>query len=524
MLEYREFPIREAIMYMLFSPSIALCFYYIYQLTHGALFLPIIVDHLPLLGIGALAAAIALPLVGKVIDRVHQPFYLAIVGSILPPIAMYLEMFIGSLGDFSPGIQYFVVTATFLGLTVSLVSLTVLMGRTIVIRFRGRITVSFLAFSVFLALLYPTMEQRGIPIKYGIISVPEIVAISTLVATCIIFQPWKFTQAPLAVVGNVLQYFVPMVLIMASYMLWYFNTKLLILSDPNVVSLVQEANLGLWEYAFFIGAIGIAGITADHFGRKASFSFMILLMSILSIFSSVFLYIDPVSRNLVLNARILLLFERSIEGYFLGLCLLLIWTELGSAKTKGFRVAMIWFFFLGYVCLFWAVDLEAWGWSIPTIISSIGREMAIFLTLVALYISGHLPEMIGREMEMEDLQIEFDDREVERTVESFLGEEDFEAVRHQLEILDVSSDLSDEEIDEILGEKFTEILPLRRVPGIGTVMEDKLQRAGYTSAAQLAGETPKKLSSKVPGLGLNRARKIIEAAREVVQRTLKGSE
>ncbi len=508
---------------MLFSPSIALSFYYILRVTQGVLLLPVIVDHMPLLGVGALASTIALPIVGFVIDRINRPVYLAIVGSALAPITMFIYMAMGTPNQYSPFIEYLVVINAFLGLALSLPSLTVLMSRTVVVRFRGRVAVSFLALSVFLALLYPTMESRGIPLSVFIIPIPETLAIVALIIVSAAVKPWRLTQVPLAASGKSMLYFMPTVCIMASYMLWYFHVKLLILSDPSIISLAQEANIGLWEYAFFIGGIAIAGIMADRIGRKTSFSTMILLMSLLTIFSSVFLYIDPVSRTLILNAAPLLIFERSVEGYFLGLVLLLIWTELGSAKTKGRRLTAVWFFFLGYMCLFWAVDLSAWGWSIPNIIASVGRETAIFLTLIALYLSGHLPEIVGREMEMEDLRIDFDDREVERTVDAFLGQEDFEAVRHQLEILDVSSDLSDEEIHDILGDDFTEMLPLRRIPGVGTALEAKLSDAGYTSAAQLAGETPKRLASKVEGLGEARAKKLIESAREVVKKALKKS-
>ncbi|MHA2286420.1 MAG: hypothetical protein ACXABZ_11190, partial [Candidatus Thorarchaeota archaeon] len=153
---------------------------------------------------------------------------------------------------------------------------------------------------------------------------------------------------------------------------------------------------------------------------------------------------------------LLLTFERFIEGYLLGLCLLLIWVELGSAKTKGIRVSLVWFFFLGFMTLYWAVDLQAtvFGltFSIPTILINFGGNIAVFLSLVALYLIGSTPEILGREMEMEELDLDFDERQVKRTVAAFVESEDFDSIRTQLDVIDATADISDKDMHEILGD------------------------------------------------------------------------
>ena len=217
--------------------------------------------------------------------------------------------------------------------------------------------------------------------------------------------------------------------------------------------------------------------------------------------------------------------SRMIEGYLLGLCLLLIWPELGSVKTKGFRLSLYWFFFLGYMTLFWGLDMnvEILGitFDAPDLLQNIGGQLAILLSLGALYMTGPLPTTLGREIEMEDLDFDFDERQVKKTVDAFVGAEDFASIRSQLDIIDASVDVSDSELDDILGDEFKEMLPLRRVPGIGESLEKKLNAAGYESAAQIAGESAQRLAQKVDGLSIARAEKILKDARRVVKKTVK---
>jgi hypothetical protein len=267
----------------------------------------------------------------------------------------------------------------------------------------------------------------------------------------------------------------------------------------------------------FVVAIILAGIMADRLGRKTAFRFVILLIGLLTIFGST-LYETG-------NLSTLLVSERFIEGFLLGLCLLLIWPELGSVRTKGFRLSLYWFFFLGYMTLFWALDLnvELFGitFDAPVWLPAVGGQVAILLSLIALYMTGPLPTTLGREIEMEDLDFNFDERQVKKTVDAFVGADDITSIRSQVDIIDAGSDLSDSEMDDILGDEFRDMLPLRRVPGIGTSLEKKLNAAGYESAAQLAGESAQRLAQKVDGLNFARAEKILKDARRVVKKTVK---
>jgi len=240
-------------------------------------------------------------------------------------------------------------------------------------------------------------------------------------------------------------------------------------------------------------------------------------MGLLTIFGSTLYEIN--------NLSLLLISERFVEGYLLGLCLLLIWPEMGSVKTKGFRLSLYWFFFLGYMTLFWAVDLgvEIFGitFDAPVWLPAVGGQVAILLSLGALYLTGPLPTTLGRETEMEALDFDFDEKQVKKTIDAFVGADDFASIRSQVDIIDAGSDLSDSELDVILGEDFKDMLPLRRVPGIGESLEKKLRAAGYESAAQLAGESAQRLAQKIDGLSVARAEKILKDARKVVKKTVK---
>ena len=268
----------------------------------------------------------------------------------------------------------------------------------------------------------------------------------------------------------------------------------------------------------------MAGLMADTRGRKTTFSFVLLLMGLLTIFGSAFYsgyFLDP---NIIL-LQALLISERFVEGFLLGIGLLLIWPELGAVRTRGLRLSLVWFFFLGYMTLFWALDLNAtvFGvvFDVPAIVVAIGGQFAILSSLIALYLIGPLPEILGREIEAEDLAFDFDEKQVKSTLDAFVGSDDFDSIKSQLDIMDAGSEISDSDMTEILGEEFKEMTPLRSVPGIGTALEKKLKAAGYESAAQLAGETAQRLANKIECLSLPRAEKLLKDARSVVKTKIK---
>ncbi|MFW9961910.1 MAG: helix-hairpin-helix domain-containing protein, partial [Candidatus Thorarchaeota archaeon] len=191
------------------------------------------------------------------------------------------------------------------------------------------------------------------------------------------------------------------------------------------------------------------------------------------------------------------------------------------------RLSLIWFFFLGYMTLFWAVDLNillfGFQFHIPAYFSIFGGQLAIFTSLIALYLIGPLPTIMGREIEIEKLAFDFDDRQVKKTVDAYVGTDDFDSIKSQIDIIDAGAELSDKDMDEILGDNSKSSFSLQLIPGIGEALEKRLKAAGYESASQLAGETPQRLAQKIEGLSISRAEKILKDARTVVKKAIKKS-
>ena len=108
-------------------------------------------------------------------------------------------------------------------------------------------------------------------------------------------------------------------------------------------------------------------------------------------------------------------------------------------------------------------------------------------------------------------------------IDAFVGSDDFDSIKSQLDIIDASAEISDSEMSEILGEDVKTKLSLRSIPGVGEALEKKLHDAGYDSAAQLAGETPQRLSQKIDGLTTARAEKLLKDARKLVKKKMKNT-
>jgi DNA polymerase/3'-5' exonuclease PolX len=183
----------------------------------------------------------------------------------------------------------------------------------------------------------------------------------------------------------------------------------------------------------------------------------------------------------------------------------------------------VWIFFAGYVALFWAVSLQVSfvvNWHPPAELRVLGTQIAILLAMLALYRSAPIPEILGKEVEMEELSLDFDERLVKQTVEQYVESGEFESIRTQLDIAGMQ-ELSDKDMHDIIGPDLEKVLPLRKIPGIGARMEERLREAGYESAAQLAGETPQRLSSKVKGLSESQAAKILANVRGAVKEAMK---
>jgi len=520
LLEYRDFPFKTMVIYVLLAFPFAFSIYVITGLLTGSLFSYIAItpfQHANLLGYGALTATIALPLSGLLVDRVRKHNLLMYIAALIPSFVGILSVLdiIPGYGNIYPML---LATSTFGCLTLMLISWSVRINQSVVLRFRGRTVSIFLAIAIIVYNIFESL--RGFllfPIVLNTITLPAFIALIAILLSAS-FRPWKVARASLTIAGSSFRYFIPMTLILGAHLLWYTVTKLeLGLPDPMFISLRQAASYGYLEMVPFVVSILLAGVMSDRLGRKTAFRFVILLMGLLTIFGSSLYelgYLD-----------FLLFSERIVEGYLLGLCLLLIWPELGSVKTKGFRLSIYWFFFLGYMTLFWALDFNVvvFGvtFSAPSLLPTIGGQVAILLSLGALYLTGPLPTTLGREIEMEDLDLDFDERQVKKTVDAFVRADDFASIKSQIDIIDASTDLSDSEMDAILGEELKDMLPLRRVDGIGASLEKKLNAAGYESAAQLAGESAQRLAQKIDGLTIDRAEKILKNARKVVKKTVK---
>ena len=524
MLEYRQFPLKTSIGYLLFFPYVTYFIYLINSLIGGTYFSSSI-DQLLLLGYGALAAAITIPICGIMIDWVNRPLIGIYAGSLVPLLLALYYSLIGFSPNLSPLIETTIIVVFFCGFVIFMMSWVVRLNRTVVVRFRGRVSSSFLISSLLLYFVFEFMIQNGYPLIFLNMQIQDIAALLGILLS-LSTRPWIQKEVPLAVRAKPISYFVPMIALLACHMLWYFSTKLAIDTgmsfDPSYVSLAQLSGFGSLELVVLAIGIAVSGIIADLRGRKTAFSMAILLMGLLAIFSTAFYwYSNPgVISSFRVEAVPLLVVERLIEGFIFGSCLLLIWTEIGSPKAKGFHLSSMWIFFLGYMALFWALNLGVWN--IPSWVQIVGGQFSILLALVSLYFSGHLPQILGREVEMEELELDFDDKEVKKTVEAFLGDEDFESIQSQLTILDAGEELSDSDMTEILGSDVPSALPLRRVPGIGEALESKLRKAGYTSAAQLAEETALRLARKVKGLSQARAEKLVSEARKIVDKTFNG--
>jgi hypothetical protein len=524
MLQYREFPTRTAAIFILFAGPLALNIYIIMGLISGTLFGLNLLEHQGLLGFGALAAVFTLPLMGIIADRIRRIDPLMILAGAITPLLCLLR-----LAPITPlqmeNSDLLLALSSFAGLAALLVLWTIRINQSIIVRYRGRTVAVFLSLTVILVALYSMFEQANILLLSSSLILPALVGLVLLLIS-LGMKPWKQPRARLSASGSALKYFIPMALIMASHMLWYTVMKLSFAGVPSFVSLSQYVNLPMFETLVLILGIAIAGTMADIRGRKPAFSFALLMMGLLTIFGST-LYTgfiqNPGAAFWLLP--ILLGSERFIEGYLLGLCLCLIWPELGSVRTKGIRLSLIWFFFLGYMTLFWAVDLNALVFGIqfhiPVYLSIFGGQVAIFSSLIALYLIGPLPTILGREIEIEELAFDFDDRQVKKTVDAYVGSHDFDSIKSQLDIIDAGSELSDDDMSEILGDDSKSNLSLQSIPGIGEALEKKLKAAGYDSAVQLAGETPQRLSQKIEGLSESRAGKILKDARSIVKKAMK---
>ncbi len=532
MLEYREFPLKKALSFLGIAPFFAFEARYIYALTTGTLFGGLSQgNHLYLLGIGVVAAILTLVMIAGMLDRVRNPIIVMFGSSLLAPIIFLLKYLVSIPAVQQSTYTIVCVVVLFMSFVFTMASTTVFMNQTVVIRYRGRIVGIILMTMLLILFGYNIAELEGYSIMGDGTPIAVIVAIIGIIFTAA-FKPWKWDRHPLAVAEEPKRFVTPTIFVLIAYMLWYFSTEFNI---NNIFTIVGETFPGLGAFSgltvyepvlLAIGGIN-AGLVSDLKGRKVALNSLVLLIGLLAIFSSTFYGLE---RNEIapgvyettafLNAVPLLIFERFIEGFMLTLLVMLIWSEVGSPKTRTRRLGAIWLVLLLYMAVFWGVELGVFGLQIPQVVGIYGREIAILLSLVASYTTSNVPKIITREVEVEELELNFDDELIEDTIGAFVGADEFESIQSQLELAGTKIETPDGPID-IMTEDFNKILPFSGIPGVGGMLEKKLRKAGYKSAAQLAGETPERLMSKVPGLGEARAKKILRATRRRVKEILR---
>ncbi len=90
MLEYREFPLKTIFIYALLAIPLAFSIFVITGLMSGSILNMTLLEHQGLIGIGALAATIALPLSGMLIDRIRRHDLTMYLGAVVPSIVVML--------------------------------------------------------------------------------------------------------------------------------------------------------------------------------------------------------------------------------------------------------------------------------------------------------------------------------------------------------------------------------------------------------------------------------------------------
>ncbi|MFW9800706.1 MAG: hypothetical protein ACFFD9_09735, partial [Candidatus Thorarchaeota archaeon] len=225
MLEYREFPIKTAVYYLLYSPFVGYALFAINQLVEGTLFLNPAVDHPFLLGQGLGIAAIIALLAGQFVDKTRRGHVLLTISAMIPLLLGIYGSYLGFPLSRSPDLETIFVLALFSGLASTLVSWGVLLNQTVVVRFRGRIVAAFLSLSLLVYAIIDSLVGLGLSLSFSGISLPEFLGLAALFIGFYI-RPWKLKLHPLAVKDDAKRYFLVMVLMLASYILWYFSTQM----------------------------------------------------------------------------------------------------------------------------------------------------------------------------------------------------------------------------------------------------------------------------------------------------------
>ncbi|MGY5877352.1 MAG: hypothetical protein RTU30_16485, partial [Candidatus Thorarchaeota archaeon] len=183
MLEYREFPLSTALAYLLFFPVVSYFIFLVSGLISMDYFAGSTVDHYLLLGYGALAATLTIPLTGIALDWLRRPGAALYGGAFAPIILGLVGSLLGYPAELSPFLELIVVGSAFSGFAVFMMAWTVRLNRTIVVRFRGRVTSVFIILSLVLFVAYTKFGDIGLSLFPSGIPIPLVTALIGILVT-----------------------------------------------------------------------------------------------------------------------------------------------------------------------------------------------------------------------------------------------------------------------------------------------------------------------------------------------------
>ena len=226
LLEYRDFPLKTMVIYVLLAIPMAFSIYVITGLLSGnmlAYFGLNQLEHHGLLGYGALAATIALPLSGLLVDRVRKHDLLMYLAALLPSLVGILSV-LEIIPGFSEYFTTLLATSTFSCLALMLISWSARINQSVVLRFRGRTAAIFLAMAVIVYNIFVFLDSLSILLGlYNKVAFPAFISLVAVVISAS-FRPWKVARASLTIAGSSFRYFIPMTFVLGAHLLWYTVT------------------------------------------------------------------------------------------------------------------------------------------------------------------------------------------------------------------------------------------------------------------------------------------------------------
>ncbi|NWF95740.1 MAG: hypothetical protein HXY34_06325, partial [Candidatus Thorarchaeota archaeon] len=173
MLEYREFPFRRAVYYVLTAPVLSCFLLAVTRLMSGELF-PGNPDQLLMLGCAAGASAVTVLVGGLVADHTDRTEVIIIVASTVPVGLSIAEFTLGYPNQYSPTLDWALALSVFCGLGLLLLCWGVQLNETMVIRFRGRTVGGLFTLTLVLYGVYGWLPSAGMPLVLAGLPLPEL--------------------------------------------------------------------------------------------------------------------------------------------------------------------------------------------------------------------------------------------------------------------------------------------------------------------------------------------------------------